>query len=215
MVNEGMVDGSLPQHRGARVVAAILDAAVEEVSEKGYSGFSIEAVAERAHVNKTTVYRRWPTKQELLFDTLSREGELLFDLPNSGSLFDDLFLLTKRLSTFVRTTRGRALYLLWVEQGAREGDIRFPQANARSMHDVIRRGIDRGELLAGTDVDLFALVLGGAVLQASVVGRRQITEVLLKQVISLVVAGSQGISARDGVSTPKAVGKRKPQRGSP
>ncbi len=55
-----------PGGRSARVVRDVLRAAFELFAERGYGGLSIEEVSARAGVNKTTVYRRWPTKIDLL-----------------------------------------------------------------------------------------------------------------------------------------------------
>ena len=62
----GLVTGARTGGRSARVVKEVLAAALTTFAEQGYARLSIESVALRAGVNKTTVYRRWPTKAELL-----------------------------------------------------------------------------------------------------------------------------------------------------
>lgn len=57
-----------------QLVDNVLDAALEQLSTKGYEGLSMEEVAERACVNKTTIYRRWPTKSELARSALAEHG---------------------------------------------------------------------------------------------------------------------------------------------
>src|SRR5262245_19167911 len=52
--------------RSARVREAVLAAAFAELDEHGYRGFNIESVARRSGVHKTTIYRRWPTREALL-----------------------------------------------------------------------------------------------------------------------------------------------------
>src|SRR5438445_13559594 len=64
-----------PGGRSARVRQAVLDAAFAELGEKGYGGLSIEAVAQRSGVAKTTVYRRWPTRDELVDDALDSRSD--------------------------------------------------------------------------------------------------------------------------------------------
>jgi len=54
------------------VDAAILDATIDELEEHGYAAVNIEAVAARAGVAKRTVYRRWPSKDDLMFDAISK-----------------------------------------------------------------------------------------------------------------------------------------------
>src|SRR4051812_28120293 len=95
--------------RSARVVSEVLSATLEVFSEHGYAGLSVEAVALRAGVNKTTIYRRWPTKVDLL-------GAALFSLrdedpepPDTGSLREDLVGVLRQLVTRIETPRHRAI----------------------------------------------------------------------------------------------------------
>ena len=61
--------------RSAQAHRAILDATIELFVESGYEGLSIEGVAARAGVGKTTIYRRWSSKEDLIVDAI---GELIF-----------------------------------------------------------------------------------------------------------------------------------------
>src|SRR5918994_5565425 len=72
--------------RSARVREAVLDAAFAELDEHGYNGFSIEAVARRSGVHKTTIYRRWPTREALLVYALDSRSDRDVQVPNTGSL---------------------------------------------------------------------------------------------------------------------------------
>ncbi|MDT4905972.1 MAG: hypothetical protein QOH52_3988, partial [Pseudonocardiales bacterium] len=58
------------RRRGAALEDAIREAAYAELTEVGYTAFSVEAVAARARTGKASIYRRWPTKQELVLDAL-------------------------------------------------------------------------------------------------------------------------------------------------
>ena len=70
--------GAAGRPRDAQVAAAILDAALDLIIEFGYNRTSMEAVAARARVAKTTVYRRWPTKDDLMVDALARiKGDIV------------------------------------------------------------------------------------------------------------------------------------------
>jgi AcrR family transcriptional regulator len=76
-------------------VEDILLATASEISEHGYSGMSIERVAERACVNKTTVYRRWPTRLQLVSAMLDQYSRA-FDVPEpTGDFEHDLRALGK------------------------------------------------------------------------------------------------------------------------
>ena len=76
--------------RSEQVVRRVLDAAIVELARSGYAGFRMDAVASLAAVNKTTIYRRWPTPQALLVDALDSRSDRDAPAPNTGSLRVDL-----------------------------------------------------------------------------------------------------------------------------
>ena len=77
--------------RGEARTVAILDAALELIGEVGYERVTMDNIAARAHASKMTMYRRWPTKSELVADALRRhaQGETLA-VPDTGTLRGDL-----------------------------------------------------------------------------------------------------------------------------
>ncbi len=184
-----------PQLRGAKVVAAILEAAAEEISDKGYGGLSIEAVAERAGVNKTTVYRRWPTKAELALEALAQEGDSLFADPATGSLEEDLRVVARRLTRRLRTRRGRALYTVVLENDA--GDFK-PARSRGDAHAIIERGIARGELPADTDAYFFSAVFFGPVIQQALFASTVPVEAFLTKLVTFALAGARAMAKAQG-----------------
>src|SRR6266496_6782642 len=81
--------------RSAQAHKAILDATLELLAEGGFQGLSIEAVAARAGVGKTTIYRRWPSKNELVMDAI-REVQVNLSVIDTGNFRKDVV-------TFVNT----------------------------------------------------------------------------------------------------------------
>jgi AcrR family transcriptional regulator len=79
---------------GARAAArrqAILDAAIELLKDVGYDRFTIDALAERAHAGKATIYRHWSGKAEVVVDAIRcRKGDDYSNPPDTGSLRGDL-----------------------------------------------------------------------------------------------------------------------------
>src|SRR5436309_11083116 len=98
--------------RGAAVIEAVIQATFEELVRVGYGGLSIEEVAARAGVNKTTVYRRWPTKGELVTAALVSLPPQFGTLPNTGSFRGDLTESIHLAARVFRTVAGRALVRL-------------------------------------------------------------------------------------------------------
>lgn len=79
------------RRRGAELESALLDAAWEELEQSGYGALTYEAVAARAETSKPVLYRRWPTKVDLVLAAMQHAG--LFErrpLPDTGSLRGDI-----------------------------------------------------------------------------------------------------------------------------
>src|SRR5437879_8491674 len=95
--------------RSARVRAAVLHAAFAELGEKGYDGFSMEAVARRSGVHKTTVYRRWPTRDALVIDALDSRSDRHSPIPCTGSLRVDLRVFAEDVFTKLSSQQGKAM----------------------------------------------------------------------------------------------------------
>ena len=85
---------------------AMLKAALELLSEVGFETMSIEAIATRAGVGKTTIYRRYSSKDELVADAIEsiREEELI---PDTGNLWSDLDALIENAAQITLTPLGR------------------------------------------------------------------------------------------------------------
>ena len=79
----------LGRPRDARVDAAVLDAARSLLAEKGYAGTTVEAIATRAGVGKATIYRRWPTREQLLLAVTTADLPEVAT-PDTGDLREDL-----------------------------------------------------------------------------------------------------------------------------
>ncbi len=89
--------GRRPGGRTARNRAAVVEATLAELARCGYSGLTVENVAERSGVHKTTVYRRWGGVDGLIVDALHAAGEDVWAAPDTGALDTDLRPLYFRL----------------------------------------------------------------------------------------------------------------------
>lgn len=157
--------------RSAEAAQAIQDAALDLFVEQGFEAMSIEGVAARAGVGKTTIYRRWDSKEDLVMDALICHISEIDD-PDLGSVRDDLVDL---LAAFQRkahaTTMGHIFprMVAEVSDGSALGHLyakRVIEPRRQMIAAIIQRGVDRGELPAGIDVDLgVELVMGPAMLR--------------------------------------------------
>lgn len=145
-----------PGGRSARVVAAVHAATLELLTEIGYDNLQLSDVAKRAQVNKTTVYRRWPTKAALVADLLASVTESNVATPDTGSLQADLEQLLSDIVTALSDRAIRAV-LYAALTGADDSDdmrttqTRFWEERFRRSGAVVDRAIARGEIPPGTD----------------------------------------------------------------
>ncbi|MFC7386824.1 TetR/AcrR family transcriptional regulator [Sphaerisporangium rhizosphaerae] len=135
-----------------------LRAAVQILEDGGYAAITIERVAARSGVAKSTIYRWWSSKAELVMEAYGHLVAERMPMPDSGRLAEDLTTFVTALYRVVEhPTRVRALRGLMAEA---QLDPAFAEAFrgwVRSRRDVLAvvftRAIDRGELPAGLDVD--------------------------------------------------------------
>jgi AcrR family transcriptional regulator len=86
-----------PGGRSARVRSDVLQATLEELADVGYGELSFERVADRAGVHKTTLYRRWENKENLILEAMLERGRDRIPIPDTGSLSSDLAELGKEI----------------------------------------------------------------------------------------------------------------------
>jgi AcrR family transcriptional regulator len=200
MLPTPMAAASRRQVRGWRVVEKVLDAALEELSSKGYGLLSIEEVAERANVAKTTVYRRWPTKTELALDALRRLADDVVIVGDTGSLRSDLISMLKTFRTFATSARGQSLTRMMVAEGLDPEVARLVKKIRTSKEaeprEMVTRAIARGELPRATDTRLVLDVLFGAVQHYLLFSHKKCTDQQLEKIVDLIVVGAANGGAR-------------------
>ncbi|MFC7791020.1 TetR/AcrR family transcriptional regulator [Streptomyces cinereoruber] len=128
------------------------------LEEVGYDGLILTEVAARAGVNKTTVYRRWPTKVALVTDLyLSRAADLDIGR-DTGSLVSDLVSLLGSIVTSVNTPAARAVLSAVIggilDDEARAAREAFWAERFRRGAVIVDRAVERGELPPHTDARL-------------------------------------------------------------
>ncbi|WP_260477777.1 TetR/AcrR family transcriptional regulator [Nonomuraea sp. WAC 01424] len=145
-----------PGGRSARVRDAVRQATLAELAEHGFRGLTVENVAARAGVHKTTVYRRWGSAEGLISDALELAGGEPWPIPDTGGVEGDLRGVVQLVrSGFADPELGP------VSSAFVAAAVQSPEA-ARALHDffaarhdqsaeVVRRAIVRGELPGGVD----------------------------------------------------------------
>ncbi|MDX2916703.1 MULTISPECIES: TetR/AcrR family transcriptional regulator [Streptomyces] len=141
--------GRRPGGRTARIRAQVLDAVRAELGEHGFEGLTMEAVAARAGVHRTTVYRRWQDIGGLLADVLDAAGEDDWAPPDTGSLRGDLTALNEEIhdSLAVRPSIPQALVAASFRSSrAAEAQQRLWEDRYTRCEAIVERAASRGEL---------------------------------------------------------------------
>src|SRR4030095_8391834 len=144
---------------------AILDAVIPLLgSGQSVDGLSMDAVAAKAGVGKATIYRRWPNKEALLVDAVATMKGPLPE-PRGESVRDDLVMLIGGMRSKRSEQYGRATACLLPEL-VRSPEVHRVHQNVMEprrnvMRQVLRRGIETGELRADLDIELTLLMLSG------------------------------------------------------
>ncbi len=152
--------------RSQRILSSVREATLQELIRVGYAQMTMGSVAKAAGVHRATIYRRWPTKADLVQALMEPQLDLLDAAPSTGDLVGDLVGLMGQLAHNLASPEGQALSRVMMsthpelEHLATQSGERARAAFARAF----QRALDRGELPADADVEvLLHLAFFGAV----------------------------------------------------
>ncbi len=173
----------------------MLSAAAELLSEVSYDEFSIEEVAARAGVHKTTVYRRWPSKAALTADAASMHSIVAVPIPDTGTFVDDLrtFLydIVSSIGADPGAKRARSVTAASAASSELATTMQAYWAERLAMASVIvERGIDRGEIAASTDPKLLIETVTGPLWFRLLATGEPVTTEYADSVVDLVTNGA-------------------------
>ncbi len=193
--------GAEPQVRGDKLVDKVMEATIEELATQGYGSMSMEDVAVRAGVAKTTIYRRWPTKPELVLAALGCVADDAGIVSgDTGSLRGDLVAMMKNFRDFARTPRGGSLMRMMLAEGTASEISTLARTMRKSRETgpraVIRRAVARGELPAGSDPHLILSTLFGVVQHYVLFIDEPCDDRTLQRLVTLVLDGATNGGAR-------------------
>ncbi|MGC7096896.1 TetR/AcrR family transcriptional regulator [Amycolatopsis lurida] len=148
--------GTRPGGRTERNRVAVLQATLDVLAETGYPGLTVDAVAERSGVHKTTLYRRWGSAEGLVAAALLFGIEHAWEVPDTGSLEADLSAMNRELTTYFTDPAKSALPMASVAsafQSAKAADAlrEYYADRHRNGAAMAERAIARGEIPADTD----------------------------------------------------------------
>ncbi len=188
--------------RSERVIRDVTRATAAELARVGYEGLRVEDVALQAGVNKTTVYRRWPNKANLVADVLRAIKGDTDTLPDLGSVQANLVELLRRSVERASTCEGQTIHRMIVL----EMDHPEVASIARTLREeytapwiaVIERAMSRGELPQGSDPALLVDMMMGTVFNKLRSKREPVDDAFIRAVVNLVVLGAKSGGAIHG-----------------
>ena len=156
-----------PDPRVERSRRVILEAVLDELGEVGYGAMTIEGVAARAGVGKSTIYRHWPGKLELVEDAF-RTLKASVVIPEHGSLRDRVVDVIEQVSTLIAASTYSACMPALIDAAERDPKVRdfhnrFSAERRAALVDVLRDAVETGELPPRTDPEILADALVGPI----------------------------------------------------
>lgn len=173
----------------------LLDATLEVLAEVGYGGMTIDMVAARAGAGKATIYRRWPSKEQLILDAVTRMKSKQVDLerlPDTGALRSDLLALFKpepveEGERKLNVMAGLAS-MLSAHQGLAEAvNAAIVEPWAAAHRALMQRAVERGEISVDADIETACQVIPSMAAYRALIQRKPFEKEFLVSLIDGVL----------------------------
>ena len=187
-----MASGRLGRPRSEKSREAVLRAAHELLVVGGGAALSIEAIAKRAEVGKTTIYRWWPTLADIVLEALLRQADEDIPVQDSECLQTTLqeFL---RLSTKA-VAEGAGVHLRFLMAQAQQDEAfrerfrdRFVAKRRAVLVSILQRAVERGQADSAYDLELMVDLVFGAMWYRLLVGHAPMDEPFAEELTELVM----------------------------
>lgn len=184
-------DSKAPDVRVRRSRATVLGVTAELLFERGFAGASVDEITRRSGVAKTTIYRHWPTRSDLLRDACSSIGTPL-EIPDTGSFAGDVTALLTSLAHLLRSEKWTSVLPSVIDAAERDPDIaamysRLQEGYSAPLHSIIQRALQKGELPKTTDAALLVAALTGPLFYRRWFSREPLTSAFARQIARLVL----------------------------
>jgi AcrR family transcriptional regulator len=193
--DNAVADRAMGRPRDARADRAILDATLDLIAERGVHEFRTEDVAARARVGKGAIYRRYRSKDELVTAAVAALVREEIAVPDTGSTEGDLLVLMQEAVELYGNPLPARLMPNLVSAMAQRPDLAravrdgFLASRRAALSEVLRRGVERGDLRSDLDLELALDVLGGPLFYRLLVTGGPLDERLAEGVAELILRG--------------------------
>ena len=175
--------------------AAALAATMTELADAGYASLTLDGVARRAGVHKTTLYRRWGTREAIVLEAMLEYASERVPIPDTGSLHDDLLALASSAAATATTPQGEAMVRAVAAAGGHDAALaaanhRFWTERLALDGEIVKRAVARGEARPDVDpVEVIEAVLGPIYFRLLVTGNRP-GRAFIERIVDLAAGGA-------------------------
>lgn len=173
---------------------AILKAANQLLEEVGFARLSIEGIASRAGVAKSTIYRWWSCKAAVAMEAFLSATERKVAFPQTASAIADVTAQMRVLAEAYRGTTGRIVAEL-IALGQSDPDSRkafvdgYLEPRRSVARAALRRGVEQGEIRADVDIDTLVDALYGPIINRMMLGHGPLNEDFVEKIATFVFDG--------------------------
>lgn len=176
----------------------VLATAFDLLAAAGIGGFTIDEVARRSGVAKTTIYRHWPTRAALVADACRRMvAEQEEQTPNTGSVDADVISILTEIGRALSSANWAAVMPSVIDAAERDPD--FAEIHARLQHghaapltSVLERAVERGELPASLDISITVAALLGPLFYRRWFSRQALDDAFVHGLVTQVIGTERG-----------------------
>jgi AcrR family transcriptional regulator len=160
----------------------------ELLAESGVGGFTVDEVARRSGVAKTTIYRHWPSREALVIDACSRITDEQ-EVPDTGSLEGDVTAILTNIGRLLGTARWSSVLPSIVDVAERDPEFadvhrRIQHGHAAPLREVIERAAGRGEIPETADRATMIAGLMGPLFYRRWFSREPIDQQFITRIVS-------------------------------
>ena len=173
--------------RVRRSRTTVLGATAQLLFERGFGGATVDEISRRSGVAKTTIYRHWPTRTDLLRDACSTLSTPL-DTPDTGSFEADMTALMTNLAYLLRSARWTSVLPSIIDAAERDPGIanmygKLQLGYSAPFETVIQRAMRKGELAQNTDTAMLIAALTGPLFYRRWFSREPLTDDFANQIV--------------------------------
>jgi hypothetical protein len=182
---------TVPKKKGARNRSEILGATIELLESINYSSLTIEAVAARSNVGKTTIYRWWKHKSDLVFDAFIAKTETIYEFDLTKSTYENFVQQLLTLTSVLKSGIGRAVLTVVAEEREIAAKFLNDYLTPRRVETkkILQVGVDKGEIQDNCDFGIILDMLYGPIYFKFILFNRIPDQAYIESLVTQVMKG--------------------------